>query len=68
MKSKEFLSIQKFFHQYLPISIILLAIVYLLALTNDELHDMLHEPSIMVLALVFALITIVIYWQPKASK
>jgi hypothetical protein len=65
MASANFKSVQKFFHVYLPIAIIVFSILWIGAMTMEDFHEMLHDPIYIIGALIFALIVIVLYWQPK---
>ena len=65
MASANFKSVQRFFHVYLPIAIIVFAIIWIGAMMYDDLHETLHDPIYIIGALIFALIVIVLYWQPK---
>lgn len=67
-KSEEFFSIQKFFHIYLPIAILVFAIFYIGALQMEDFHLMLHDPIYMFFGLIFALAVFILYWQPKSNK
>lgn len=64
-KTANFKSVQKFFHVYLPISILLYAILWIGAMMYDELHETLHDPIYIIAGLVFAIVVIMLYWQPK---
>ena len=65
MKSAKLKSVQRFFHVYLPIAIIVFSIIWIGAMTMDNFHELLHEPIYIIGALVFALTVIVLYWRPK---
>tara|TARA_B100001123_G_C14498965_1_gene705497 strand:+ start:156 stop:380 length:225 start_codon:yes stop_codon:yes gene_type:complete len=64
-KTANFKSIQKFFHVYLPISILIYAILWITAMMYDDLHEELHDPVYIIGGLIFAIIVIMLYWQPK---
>ncbi len=65
MKSANFKAVQRFFHVYLPIAIIVFAIIWIGAMMYEDLHETLHDPIYIIGALIFALIVIVLYWRPK---
>lgn len=65
MKSANFKAVQRFFHVYLPIAIIVFAIIWIGAMMYEDLHETLHDPIYIIGALIFALIVIVLYWTPK---
>ena len=64
-KTANFKSIQKFFHVYLPVAILLYAIIMDTAMMYDDLHEELHDPVYIIGGLIFAIIVIMLYWQPK---
>ena len=64
-KTSNFKSVQKFFHVYLPIAIILFSIFWIGAMTMEDFHETLHDPIYMIGGLIFALVVIMLYWQPK---
>ena len=65
MRSANFKAVQRFFHVYLPIAIIVFAIIWIGAMMYEDLHETLHDPIYIIGALIFALIVIVLYWTPK---
>ena len=65
MKSANFKAVQRFFHVYLPIAILVFAIIWIGAMMYEDLHETLHDPIYIIGALIFALIVIVLYWTPK---
>lgn len=65
MRSANFKAVQRFFHVYLPIAIIVFAIIWIGAMMYEDLHETLHDPIYIIGALIFALIVIVLYWRPK---
>tara|TARA_B100001540_G_C15526025_1_gene514701 strand:- start:248 stop:472 length:225 start_codon:yes stop_codon:yes gene_type:complete len=64
-KTANFKSIQKFFHVYLPVAILLYAILWIGAMMYDDLHETLHDPIFIIAGLIFAIVVIMLYWQPK---
>ena len=60
-KTANFKSVQRFFHVYLPI----FSIFWIGAMMYDEFHETLHDPIYIIIGLIFALVVIMLYWQPK---
>ena len=52
MASANFKSVQKFFHVYLPIAIIVFSILWIGAMTMEDFHEMLHDPIYIIGALI----------------
>ena len=51
-KTANFKSIQKFFHVYLPVAILLYAILWIGAKMYDDLHETLHDPIFIIAGLI----------------